>query len=158
MRRVDDNRGAGPPSVRVLDAVQAPAVFREREEVTDAPVYRVVEEAVGGDDSGPDLLHFPRRKRFWPVQFLLEFVSMVFGMGHGLFRGLVGLLMPLGVFSAAISVVAYFVLDKNIDCLVWAGWSLLAAFISFTLCAVSGGVQAWFDGWVSRGRVCQDER
>lgn len=152
MRRVDDNRGAGPPSVRVLDAVQAPAVFREREEVADAPVYRVVEEAVGIDDSGPDLLDRPRRKRFWPVQFLLEFVSVVFGMGHGLFRGLVGLLMPLGVASAAISVVAFFVLDKNVDALVWAGWSLLAAFISFALCAASGGVQAWFDGWVSRGR------
>lgn len=153
MRRVDDNRGAGPPAVRVLDAVQAPAVFREREEVADAPVYRVVEEAVEAETGqGAPLLSL-RRKRFWPIQFLLEFASMVFGLGHGVFRGLVGLLMPLGVFSAAISVVAYFVLDKNIDALVWAGWSLLAAFISFALCAVSGGVQAWFDGWVSRGRA-----
>lgn len=153
MRRVDDNRGAGPPSVRVLDAVQAPTVFREREEVADAPVYRVIEEAVEEDDEEPDLPPQPRRKRFWPVQFLLEFVSVVFGMGHGLFRRLVGLLMPLGVFSAALSVLAFFVLDKNVDALVWAGWSLLAAFISFVLCAASGVVQAAFDGWVNRGRV-----
>ena len=119
------------PEVTVLETVPVDATYRV---VSDVSPVQAQPRARGG-----------------AVQFFLEFGWALTNAVMGLVRAVVGLGMPLGVVGIVGFFGLYF-LTKHDYALTLAGLSAGVAFVSFTLCYLSGLVEAAGDRFIAKGR------